>query len=176
MSHEPLTKRHWSKPVVIAFLFVAIVVDSLVSNTLINTFHINTGFALRDGSVESAQLGSADQVNILFNLLLLAPILETVLFQNFLQVLVSRFIRKQRITILLVASAFSLWHILNVWNAIFAFSSGLIFATIFSVFDDRKGKGTLAVVVAHFLSNMLTLSFPLFFDIVQLLLPNWGQM
>lgn len=107
-----------------------------------------TGVGLRNHSIST--MGAQDELLIA---VVLAPILETVIFQYALIESIRQKI-KPLYACFVSATAFALVHCYSVFYFLFAFISGLIFAYLYYL-EKSVLKSFLLVLSTHFLYNLL---------------------
>ncbi|MBP8067606.1 MAG: CPBP family intramembrane metalloprotease [Pedobacter sp.] len=107
-----------------------------------------TGVGLRNHSIST--MGAQDELLIA---VVLAPILETVIFQYALIESIRQKI-KPLYACFVSATAFALVHCYSVFYFLFAFISGLIFAYLYYL-EKSVLKSFLLVLCTHFLYNLL---------------------
>lgn len=94
-------------------------------------------------------------------LLLIAPLLETLLFQSLIIELVCKFIKRPRnslyVALMLSALTFAINHAYSMSYFVFTFIGGLILALAYFVGRYRRENASLLVVIIHTLYNLSTL-------------------
>jgi hypothetical protein len=97
-----------------------------------------------------------DLVYIFFLTCIVAPLIETFLFQSFAIMLTKKLLSKNIcIQAGISAMLFSLAHLYNTWYIFFSFIIGLVFATGYIAYFRRGGiTAFAAIATAHFLRNL----------------------
>ena len=131
---------------ILVVLFIIINVLNSLSFSLLSYFI--TGNGLKNHSIDSEN--SKDQFLMA---VLLAPIIETLIFQYAL-IETIRHKLSPLYACILSAFAFALFHFYSVYYFLFALISGLIFAYMYFL-EKSVIKSCLTVLIAHILYNLL---------------------
>jgi len=90
-------------------------------------------------------------------LIVVAPLVETLLFQYSIIDYITTTFKSQSLAILLSAIAFGLTHYYSQGYIVATFFSGILFAFMFLVFRAKNKSGILCIMAAHALYNLLIL-------------------
>jgi len=135
-----------------AFAFILLFLAVSVVTGIITTFLpepiIENPFTIDDKWME------------IFVVLIVAPIIETLIFQSLIVELVCKFIKRPRnsfyIALILSALAFALSHTYSISYFVFTFIGGLILALAYYIGRYRKENAFLLVFIIHSLYNLST--------------------
>ncbi len=98
-------------------------------------------------------------ITAFITVIIIAPIIETILFQYLPITIISFFLKENKyikpITIIISAISFSVVHIYNYTYFIMAFIGGLIFAYLFILSKQRKENPVVNLLVIHTLLNLI---------------------
>jgi hypothetical protein len=96
----------------------------------------------------------------LFLLIIIAPIIETIIFQYWV-IKISRKLFKlnDSISILISAIVFGLIHSDSISHQVIAFTSGLILAYSFVIYEKKEFSASLMVIILHAIRNIPALVY-----------------
>ena len=134
-----------NKPLLIALFIIVSILNSLLFSLL---SYLITGNGLRNDAMDN--MDTKDQF---FIAVLVAPIIETLIFQYALIESIRQKI-KPSYACLLSAFAFALVHFYSVYYFLFALIGGLTFAYMYYL-EKSVIKSILVVLTAHILYNLL---------------------
>jgi membrane protease YdiL (CAAX protease family) len=123
-------------------ILVAWVVIINIANSLFFTYVLRTPGGFSAGTVH------------IFSVLIIAPILETFIFQYLVIKLVEWLKWGNLPAVLISAVLFGLLHFYNPGYIVFAFIGGLVLSYFFVLLRQGKHKAFLWVCIAHILSNL----------------------
>lgn len=136
-----------------AYLYILLFLAAAIATGIITTF-------LPEPIIEDPFTIDNRWVEMLV-LLLVAPLLETLLFQSLIIELVCKFIKRPRnslyLALILSALAFALNHTYSISYFIFTFVGGLILALAYFAGRYRRENAVLLVFLIHALYNLSTL-------------------
>lgn len=136
--------------------FFPFLVTTLLLSYLIFLFFIPLSFILPPLASTGAQLN----FYWILNSVIIAPVIETLLWQAGVIYLVDRLISKKMIIQIVISSVvFGLQHTYNVTYIVVAIYMGVTLATAFVLYERKSGwsDAYLAVVLVHALHNFITL-------------------
>ena len=87
--------------------------------------------------------------------IILAPLVETIIFQFLLLRLLQKYVKYIYIQIFLSALVFGLAHCYSISYVIKAFLSGVLYSTLFIIVEKRGKNGFLYVLISHTMYNII---------------------
>lgn len=85
---------------------------------------------------------------------IIGPLLETALFQYGIIVSLTNTVKSKALAIIISAIAFGLTHLYSEQYIVATFFSGLLFALLFLVFQEKNRRGFLYVLIIHSAFNL----------------------
>lgn len=146
----------WQKANTVGFFIIYLSLSYL--NNFLVLIILNNFFNLDDLYLVPNNEPVVD-IMLLLEVCFFVPILETLLLQQFVLYLMNKFTKNKLIHVIVSASLFGISHFYNITYVIFTFFQGVIFATGFILFKEKKGifGAFLMTTIVHSTINFIAL-------------------
>ena len=134
----------------------------------LSIFFINTFFIITKKFITLKDISKVNTTDISLNLriflsLIIAPFLETLIFQNFIFTFCRLYIKSNLICVVLTAILFGLNHYNSITSIIQTFIIGIGYSLYYSILRKNDKNAFLKVAILHCLWNLFSLTISIIF-------------
>ncbi|GEM_PF-5851897 len=140
------------------FFYLKIIIILLVYNFLwtiiLNTFRFGQGGISINDDFELTSFKGGSGILLFFNILILGPIFETIIFNTIIQrIFIKIFFSKRWISVVVTSVLFSMAHGPHLDQMIYSLIGGSIFCIVFLYYYEKETRPTPRVILLHSIAN-----------------------